>query len=460
MLLTYKGYQDSRRSASGKAYFDRSDKRSPYSEDGLTSHYEMQEERRVNWFAVLSIVLLITVFPVGLILLWNRRTRFSVGVKLLLTFVGAVVFCMLLVYAASIKTTNPAVMRAQEGMNKAFDWVYDKTQGVWDTLGAGVSGVKNAYTGQAEKIWNGVKTPLAQKGIELLEPASRNAAYLKTELPAGLLAAYKNMVGYKEPERSKTPKVQNPSGLVVANTFTPEPTQVFTSTTPVPSVPAITATAEPTPTPAPIVLPAVKDVSEAPVYFTPGGTYYHLIKNCSGMMNAESHTLREAQIAGKQVCEKCGVVSTQMLSRGTTDYLWVDTRNVAHTSDVCLGFEGNTYRIIPFKDVYEGHYTYCPKCQADTVYEYLRRQELGVNTGEEADTQTRLLYEYEKTITVYYGVNSKKYHSTQKCNQMYDDRYVHTLYEALHTDGKKPCSVCNPFTEGDALEELMKLQGN
>jgi hypothetical protein len=43
---------------------------------------------------------------------------------------------------------------------------------------------------------------------------------------------------------------------------------------------------------------------------------------------------------------------------------------------------------------------------------------------------------------------------------MYDDRYVHTLYEALHTDGKKPCSVCNPFSEGDALEELMKLQGN
>ena len=83
-----------------------------------------------------------------------------------------------------------------------------------------------------------------------------------------------------------------------------------------------------------------------------------------------------------------------------------------------------------------------------------------MTSSEELDTQTWLLQEYEKTITVYYGVNSKKYHSTQECNQMYDDRYVHTLYEALHIDGKKPCSVCNPFSEGDALEELLKLQGN
>ena len=257
MLLTYKGYQDSRRSVSGRSYFDRSDKRSPYSEDGLTSHYEVEEERRLNWFTVFSVILLLAVFPVGLVLLWNRRNRFSVGVKLLLTFLGAVVFCMLLVYAASIKTTNPTVMRAQEGMNKAFDWVYGKTQGVWDTLGAGVNSVKDAYVGRAEEIWNEVKVPVARKGLELMEPASVNAAYLKTELPAGLLAAYKNMVGYKEPDEGKAPKVQNPSGLVVANTYTPEPTQVFTATTPIPSMPAITYTPEPTSTPAPIVLPAV-----------------------------------------------------------------------------------------------------------------------------------------------------------------------------------------------------------
>ncbi|MCR4621383.1 MAG: hypothetical protein K5663_04810 [Clostridiales bacterium] len=459
MLLTYKGYQDNRRSVSGRSYFDRSDKRSPYSEDGLTSHYEVRDERSINGFTVLSVVLLLLVFPVGLVLLWNRRSTVSVAAKLLLTFVGAVLFCMLLVYAANLKTTNPTVMRAQEGLNKAFDWVYEKTQGVWESIGSGLNDVKDAYLSSAVKIWDEVKIPVARTGIELLEPAAKNAAYLKTEVPRALLAAYIDMVGYKEPEKNHAPKVQNPSGLIVANTFTPEPTVVFASTTPMPSIPAITKIPTPTPTPEPIVLPAVKDVAEAPVYFTPGGTYYHLIRNCSGMMNAESHTLKEAKAAGKQVCGKCGVVSTAMLSRGTTDYLWVDTHNVAHTSDVCKGFEGTTYKIIPFKDVYEGHYTYCPKCKADSVYEYLRRQELGVRNEYEADTQTRLLHEYEKTITVYYGSNSKKYHSTQECGQMYDDRYVHTLYEALHTDAKKPCSICNPFSEGDALEELLGLQG-
>ena len=68
----------------------------------------------------------------------------------------------------------------------------------------------------------------------------------------------------------------------------------------------------------------------------------------------------------------------------------------------------------------------------------------------------KLLYDYEKTITVYYGANSRKYHADQACNMMYDAKYEHTLYEALHIDFKDRCGICNPLTEEQAKTQMKK----
>ena len=41
------------------------------------------------------------------------------------------------------------------------------------------------------------------------------------------------------------------------------------------------------------------------VYYTPGGIYYHLIEDCSGMQNASAHSIATANADGKKPCPSC-----------------------------------------------------------------------------------------------------------------------------------------------------------
>ena len=41
------------------------------------------------------------------------------------------------------------------------------------------------------------------------------------------------------------------------------------------------------------------------VYYTPGGMYYHLAEDCSGMQNASAHSISTANADGKKPCPAC-----------------------------------------------------------------------------------------------------------------------------------------------------------
>ncbi|MDO5324724.1 MAG: hypothetical protein Q4G06_11960, partial [Clostridia bacterium] len=41
------------------------------------------------------------------------------------------------------------------------------------------------------------------------------------------------------------------------------------------------------------------------VYYTPGGVYFHLIEDCSGMQNASAHSISTANADGKKPCPSC-----------------------------------------------------------------------------------------------------------------------------------------------------------
>ena len=41
------------------------------------------------------------------------------------------------------------------------------------------------------------------------------------------------------------------------------------------------------------------------VYYTPGGMYYHLMEDCSGMQNASAHSIATANADGKKPCPSC-----------------------------------------------------------------------------------------------------------------------------------------------------------
>ena len=202
-------------------------------------------------------------------------------------------------------------------------------------------------------------------------------------------------------------------------------------------------------------LPEIKPASEARVYYTVNGTYYHLYPNCSGMVNAASHTLEQAKAAGKSTCENCGVMSFALLGE-KAEYLWIDGKNVAHTTDECASFYKDKYRLLPMDQVYQGVYTYCDHCGAVACYEYMRQHDDAYNINyADLDEATRLLYQYEKSITVYfYEDSSRYYHENPDCMQMRDPECVHTLFDALHITKLSPCPACEPCTESQAKQHL------
>ncbi len=202
-----------------------------------------------------------------------------------------------------------------------------------------------------------------------------------------------------------------------------------------------------------VSLPKIKDVSLAPVFFTNGGTWYHATSNCQKMMNAVSHTLGEAKNANKLSCDVCGVIPLSMLD--SEHYLWLDVAHTAHTTDECRLFAQGKYTVLPYEDIYGKNYPFCAACGAKDCLAYIEQNRLQFTINSEGiDEATLALYDYEKTITVYYGDNSRKYHSSPDCMYMNDAKYIKTLYMALHVDNKQRCSICSAVTEEDAMRQM------
>ena len=432
--------------------FERSKKRSPYEDLEEGNEPEKNGGSGKLLYVLITILCLLVLWPVGLILLWRRRDVFSVFASVVLTLASAAVFCTALVLLANADIDNPRVEAVQEKLNVGLEWTYEKAENAKAFISEKGAAAGEDINEKLEYVWNGVKPSVAAKTSEILKTPAEQAKYYKQELPCLVVAKYSELMGkgYRMPEKveAKTTTEVN---------VTPEPEEIKPESTPLPTVPV---NKEPEPASTPILLPEIKDVSEAPVYYTTNGRAYHLTNNCSGMSPeiAESHTLAEAKKDGKAVCDVCGVADKSLIDKKDLKILWIDDKKVAHTTDVCLDFEG-TYRIVTFENAYAGNYKYCEKCSADVCLAYMRSKDVTYNAVYEGlDIETQRLYDYEKAITVYYGENSRLYHSTQKCQQMYAEENVHTLYDALHTDVLRPCTICTPFNEEDCVEEIAKAK--
>jgi len=447
--------------AGGEGAIERVSKRSPYEEGGSGSSGGSRGGKKDKkgggvLYMLFTVLLLIVIWPVGLIMLWQRRFRLGWAGKLLLTFTTAVVFCFALMFAANIKTENQTVKKVQGWVNDGFDWVYQKTGGTMSSAGEFFAGVFDDAGKKVADIWDQVDESVAERYLDLYAYVEPNIHAVKHDMVVLAAEKYLEIRGESTPAPTAPAiekQAENKGVQITEPTATPTPTLAPVAT------PTPTPTPAPTATPAPVTVPEIKNVSEAPVYYTKGGKYYHLTNNCSGMSpaKADQHTLAEALKAGKKTCQNCGVVGADLLDY-TGNYLWIDSSNVAHTTDICIEFTTGKYQVLPFEDVYQGHYTYCPVCKGDVCYEYMLQNDSRYHTAyDDLDSETRILYDYEKTITVYYGENSRKYHATTECQMMYDAKYAHTLYEALHVDVKERCGICTPRTEEIAQEEVKAI---
>ncbi|MBQ3080440.1 MAG: hypothetical protein IJC48_10675 [Clostridia bacterium] len=451
-----------------KDYLVRREKRSPYDDGSKRSSGGGKRGREPGagvLYMLLTILLLVILYPVGLFFLWARKLNWSVGVKLTLTVLTAVAFCILMVFLINYDTGNPTVKRVQTSMRTVLEGINEYTgEGVEKAL----AWSKEQYEIGKDtvlKIWDAADEKVAEKALEIYGYVDDSIYQAKVALPRLLLDEYKELTDYKEPENAGTaPKKATPDSGISVNVKSTQAVSVKNTPSPIetpkpellPTVtPAPTFTPVPTSTPEPIELPEIKKVENAPVYYTKNGTYYHMTSYCSGMMNAVSHTLAEAKAAGKQVCDVCGVVSYAMID--SANYLWVNKDNIAHTSDECIEFGPGKYSVLPFEDVYSGSYSYCTECKADVCREYMKQQHAKYSVNyDEVDDATKRLYDYEMTVTVYYSEHSRQYHANLDCQRMTvnQEKYVHTLYQALHVDNKTRCEKCQPMTEEEAFYQM------
>lgn len=448
-----------------KDTMERSEKRSPYDSYDIEKRRNRRNRRpQANFgFIILTLFLLLFVFPVGIFFLWSRKIYWSAGTKIFVMLITGIIFTGLMILAINYDTGNPRITEIQKEARAVLEKVDGYTG---NTIEKVTAWSKEEYANAvetAEKLYAASDKAMAEKVVKVYSEIDDNLYAVKVELPKLLLEKFKLLIDYvpKTQEVTIPVKLATPDmgGLNVATPKqatekeplneatsepTPEPTPALPTATPAP-------THTPAPTATPVVLPEIKDVTLAEVFYTQNGIYYHAKTNCSGMMNAVSHTLKEAQTVNKKHCDSCGVVAFSMME--CENYLWVDTKNRAHTTDECMKFASGAYRVLPFDDVYNGSYNYCADCKSDICYDYMFQNDLRyVKDNEMLDEERIALYEYEKGITVYYGVNSRNYHANAECMHMTGDKYIHTLYQALHVDMKQVCELCNPLTENEIIE--------
>jgi len=230
---------------------------------------------------VLSCILCVVCFPLGLVALWT--CRFGAGTRMLLSIVTAVAFFALCAFALTVETDVPMVDRLQERALNGLAVVEQRVQ-------------QEAY--KAQKIAEAVPPVLVQRvlvpAVEWLEQelpgiqenisaVRGNSAVLIGSMQDSALETLYALQIVPTPEPTPTP----------APTPTPEPTP---TPTPVP-------TPTPTPTPAPTETPAPDPNSI--VYLKPGEKTFHKSAECSLAQGALPLQRSIAVMRSAKECAEC-----------------------------------------------------------------------------------------------------------------------------------------------------------
>ena len=267
-------------------------------------------------YKLLTILLLVLCWPVGLVMLWLRRPiRWSAAVKLLVSALSlALVFALLsvgLVYDFS----NPRLQSAQQRVNLAITAARDAVVNIvpsWrDFIGNAPKIAAVAGDQAIAKLQKAIAPPSA---VDRLLDADYNRTLIDRTTPT--------------PAPTDTPS--------------PEPTATPTPT------PRPTATPEPTIDPA--LIPPLRSAGEITVYFSNNGKWYHATPDCGSVSGLPARTLAEAASMRKPACPYCkpnAPVSTDVLS--VENAVYVTSDNYWHTNFGCESVRG-AWSVVSLED--------------------------------------------------------------------------------------------------------------
>lgn len=484
-------------------YMMRSEKR-PSNRSGSGRKKPPRRRRRAGFFYTLFTILLSLIFwPIGMIMLWRRKVRWSVGAKLLFSVMSLFVCIFLIVFAITVPTGNEDITRAQDSINdfldsattgiaKGYEVVYEKCGKAIGDI-SDFAEVYAAFT--SNRLADGIDTVLD------LTTSAREAIVerFNTDDPeVTTTTTTKDVTATPAPAASASPR---PSAAVTASaslapdadsSASPKATTAATpatkaatdgiavqlpGNTPDPAsavaleggtltgegkmlpgvMPENAATATPKvttpPTATPIVQVEVKNPGEAVVYFNQSGTCYHMAESCKNMNTAAQHTLAEAVAAGKIRCRTCGSPAGELLE--AENVLWTDENQVLHTTDECTDFEG-LWNLVSLDDGLAEGYTLCESCHAD-AFCLSAGIELPTPTPEPTLTPSPVpdptATPEPRTVTpsvtlkpageatVYHSSNGSYYHRFEVCKGM-SGSSTYTLAECVDGNYKR-CRTCD-----------------
>ena len=116
----------------GRNYMMRSEKRPGYNRPAQKPR--PRRRRRNVGYIVLTLIVAILLWPVGLFLIWNRRLRCGVGGKLLWSVATLAVFCGLIIALLTVPTGNAEFQRFQDNANDFIETVGADASIAWETF--------------------------------------------------------------------------------------------------------------------------------------------------------------------------------------------------------------------------------------------------------------------------------------------------------------------------------------
>lgn len=259
-----------------RQYMMRSEKRPgyrprPQGGNGNGNRNRRRRRPRRVWYAVMTVLLLVILWPVGLIPLWARRLRWSGMVKAAVMVLTCAVFLMGFSYLLTMETQVDAIKTAQLSVRDSMTFIAESVEGAARDSGQFAENVSRISSGTVS---------LGRKALLTAIPAAReNMESFYAQTGRLVAVSARGALGAVKQTLYDTGLAPTPSP-----TPTPEPT-------PTPS---------PTPSPSPTPAPPVEMV-----WRVPGEAVYHNDPTCGGMIGAEEITLAEALEEGLMPCESC-----------------------------------------------------------------------------------------------------------------------------------------------------------
>lgn len=344
-VINYKTALDGFHFAGGRSYMMRSEKRSgsgpAHRSPAPEGKPPRKRKKRAGFFyKVFTMLLLLTLWPVGLMMLWHRKLRWGAFTKFLTSIVTLAACIVLLGFALTVNTGNPQYTKVQDNINSFLDVAADKLINFGDIASEQAEIAFETASNLGEALWESSKVDLAN-GIDA-------GVALGQQLKTSILSLVEG------PETETDEPAQ-------ANAA-PEATAAITAPTPEP-------TAEPTPepTPEPLVF-TVKRAADATVYYNEGGKCYHMTSACGSMQSSVEHTLGETLEESNHRCTICGTPDKAILDE--EHIIWQDADAIAHLSDECSEFAGS-WKLMPAAEAIEKDLLSCTVCAADAYLEAL-----------------------------------------------------------------------------------------